>query len=208
MSVQASVVLTTARTLLNDDGATVWTDTALLPKLAQAHRELQAKLKLASVPVMKSEFTATITANSTTIASPPTDLREPIRIWEKLPSDPVSNYLLMTEQEILPNIVPVATLGYWSWKDEVITFIGATVDRFIRMQYWRTIAIPASNTDPVGFIDAELYLAPRVAALAAGSTGEEKMMASLASIAADSLNDVIQSNRGRGRVSQGAAVRP
>lgn len=207
MSVQASVVLNTARTLLNDDNAAIWTDAVLIPKLQQAHKELQNKLKFAAVPIMRAEAVLAV-ATGVLIFASPSDLVEPIRLWEKATADPITGYVLMTESDPLPNVVAASTLIYWQWKDEVITFIGATADRTVKLLYWRNLTLPTVNTDFIGFISGELYLAPRVAALAAGSVGEKDVFAAMTSLASESLNMVILSNRGRGVVTQGSVGRP
>lgn len=208
MSVQASVVLATARTLLNDDAATNWTDAALIPKLQQAHKELQIKLRRAAAPVMKNQYTEILAASVTAFVTPPTDLVAPIQLWETSSGGAVNTYALMTEADPLPNVVPTTTMIWWSWKDEIVTFIGASAIRQILMLYWRSLTLPAANTDLIGFINGELYLAPRTAALAAGSVGQAAEMAALASLADGSLSEVILSNRGRAPQTPGQSIKP
>lgn len=208
MSVQASVVLSTARTLLNDDLSTLWTDTVLFPKLAQAHRELQQKLRKMASPVMRKQTTPTeVLAAATTITSP-ADMVEPIRLWEGAHSADVSTFTLMTESDPLPNLDAAATLIYWQWYDEQINFIGSSANRDVMILYWRSLPIPAVNTDLVGMINAEVYLAPRVAALAAGSVGEAAVFQAMTALAESTLADVVLANRGRGTPASGAVGRP
>jgi hypothetical protein len=208
MSVQASVVLATARTLLNDDAATNWTDAALIPKLQQAHKELQIKLRRAAAPVMKNQYTEVLAANATVFATPPADLVAPIQLWETTSGGLANTYALMTEADPLPNVVQAATLVWWAWKEEVVTFIGSTAIRQVLMLYWRSLTLPQVNTDPIGFINGELYLAPRTAAIAAGSVGQAAEMGTLAAMADASLNEVILSNRGRAPQTPGASIKP
>jgi hypothetical protein len=208
MSVQASVVLATARTLLNDDAATNWTDAALIPKLQQAHKELQIKLRRAAAPVMKNQYTEVLAASATGFVTPPADLVAPIQLWETSSGGAVNTYALMTEADPLPNVVPTTTLIWWSWRDEFVTFIGSSAIRQVLMLYWRSLALPAANTDLIGFINGELYLAPRTAALAAGSVGQAAEMQALATLADGSLNEVILSNRGRAPQTPGQSIKP
>ena len=208
MSVQASVVLATARTLLNDDAANNWTDAALFPKLAQAHRELQIKLRRAAAPLMKAQYTETIVATNIVFATPPVNLVAPIQLWETSSAGDVSTYALMTEADPLPNVDQATTMIWWAWVNEVVTFIGSSANRKILMLYWRSLTIPQVNTDPIGFINGELYLAPRTAALAAGSVGQAAEMGALASLADGSLSEVILSNRGRAPQTPGASIKP
>lgn len=208
MSVQASVVLATARTLLNDDAATMWTDPVLIPKLQQAHRELSVKLRRAAAELMKAEYIETITAGGTTFTSQPADLVNPITLWEKLAADPVSSYVLMTEASPLPNVVAAATMIYWQFKAENVKFIGSSANRQIKMLYWRSLPEPTVNTDTIGFIGGELYLAPRVAALATGATGQGEEFATLTGMADASLQEIIVFNRGRAPQIQNPVVKP
>ena len=207
MSVQSSVVLSTARTMLNDDAATNWTDAALFPKLQQAHKELQIKLRRAAAPVMKSTYTETVAIAGTSFLTPPADLVSPIQLWETSSAGTIDTYALMTEYDPLPNVIQAATMIYWAWVEEKVTFIGSTAARKILMLYWRSLPLPAVNTDPVGFINGELYLAPRTAAIAAGSVGQANEMEALIKLADGSLTEVILSNRGRAPQTPGQSVK-
>lgn len=208
MSVQLSVVLTTARTLLNDDAATNWSDAALIPKAQQAHKELQIKLRRAAAPLMKNTYIETLGIGATVFATPPTDLVAPIQLWENAPSGANNLWQLMTESDPLPNVLQVATLIWWAWVEEVVTFIGSTASRQVKMLYWRALPLPQANTDLIGFLNGELYLAPRTAALAAGSVGQAEEMTALASLADQSLTEVILSNRGRAPQAPGQSIKP
>ena len=207
MSVQASVVLSLARTLLNDDPATTWTDNSLFPKLQQAHNELQIKLRRVAAPVMRGSYLEIIPPLVKSFATPPSDLVAPIQLWENTVGGPSSTNILMTEENILPNKDPQPLMNYWSWVKEVIVFIGATTNRQITMSYWRAIPTPVATTDSIGFINGELYLAPRLAAIAAGSVGQVEEMATWTGLADNSLAEVILSNRGRAPQLIGQSVK-
>lgn len=206
--VQSSVVLATARTLLNDDAVSLWTDAALFPKLQQAHRELQTMLRFSAAPVMKAiSNDISVLANATTLTLP-ADFQEPLRLWEKAPADPQTGYVLMTESDPLPIVAAATTLVYWMYRDEVISFIGASANRFVRLEYWRQLTIPTVNTDLIGFTNGELYLAPRTAALASASIGEQTRHDMYKALADDKINQVILSNRGRLKPQDGTVPRP
>ena len=206
-SVSAGTVLTTARTFLNDDVGSVWPDPNLFPKLAQAHREMQAKLKAAAVPVMRTQTDIAVAASTISLALP-TDLIEPIRLSEKAQGEAINLFVPMTESDPLPANSQTGILTYWQWTNEAIAFIGATTARTVRLLYWRKLPEPQVNTDPVGFINAELYLAARTAALASQSTGEDERYAMLTAVAEKALDDVIVANRGRARANQSPTKRP
>lgn len=209
MSVQAEVVLTTARTLLNDDAATLWTDTVLFPKLAQAHRELQVMLRFHGSPVMMGMLGDTEVVAAATTLTLPSDLVEPIKLWERAFGDAnQADNVLMTEASPLPFVAQGTALVYWNWYQETITFVGSSANRYVNMQYWRSIPIPTVNTALIGFINGELFLAPRIAALAAGSVGNAAVLQYCTGLANDSLNQVILSNRGRLKPADGMISRP
>lgn len=202
MSQPASVAFATARTLLNDDGVQLWTDATLIPKLAQAHRELQAQLRANACPVTRGIAVSPVPASTTSLATPPTDMVEPITLWEKLPTDPDSAYVRMTEYDPLPVSDLTTRLIWWSWSREAIVFLGSTFDRTVKVYYKRIIPIPAVGTDLIGIIDGEFYLAPRIAALAFGSTGNTQTSDWCTQMANGTLNDIITANRGRSRLAQ------
>lgn len=196
MAVLASTVFATARTLLNDDGNSLWTDTVLLPKLVEAFRELQAKLILSAAPVMRTEAAQNIAIGVTTLVIP-TDLVAPIRLWEKAVADPATSYIPMTEQDPLPNVAQGINLKYWQWYQQAINLIGSTSTRAVKIQYWRSLTEPVGSGSDLIFNRGELFLAPRTAGLAAGSVGEDDAMQKWSDIGMASLNDVIMANRGR-----------
>lgn len=209
MSVPASTVITTSRTLLNDDAATLWTDPVLLPKLTQAHRELQAMLRVSGAPVMRKSYFEALGANVTAFAAQPLDMLEPIRLYEGSHLAAQSTFTPMTEADPLPLIAPsAASLTYWQWLDEIVTFIGCTTPRDVLMYYWRIIPTPVANTDLIGMLNGELWLAPRVAALAAQTTANKDLAAQLTEMAGTAMKQVILANRGRMPPGEGTTLRP
>lgn len=196
MAVLASTIFATARTLLNDDGASVFTDTVLLPKLVEAFRELQAKLILSAAPIMRAEAAQNINIGVTTLVLP-TDLVAPIRLWERSQAAQDTAYIPMTEQDPLPNVAQQTNLVYWQWYQQAINLVGSIDTRRVKIQYWRSLTEPVDATSDLVFNRGELFLAPRTAGLAAGSVGEDDAMAKWSGIGDASLNDIILANRGR-----------
>lgn len=205
MSQLASVALITARTLLNDDGIQLWTDETLLPKLALAHRELQAMLRANACPITRAMEVSPVPANTTTLQTPPADLIEPITLWEKGTSDPDSAYVRMTEYDPLPFGQALTTrLIWWKWTQEAIEFLGCSIDRVVKVYYRRLISIPTDGNEPIGIIDGELYISPRTAALAFGSTGNTVASEWCTNMAKLTIDDILIANRGRSRMVQKA----
>jgi hypothetical protein len=198
MSVTALTVFVTARTLLNDDAATLFSDTVLFPKFTEAHRELQAMLRAADCQVMRTTFAGGVNAAATVFVSPPTDLLEPIHLWEVPQGSPLTSLADMTEQDPLDptNAAGTTALSYWQWKDEVVTFNPCAGNVTVVMLYWRQLAIPVLNTDLIGILFGELYLAGRTAALMAGSLGDEETYNVCTDIAMKSMAQIIAANKG------------
>lgn len=200
MSVSAETVFVTARTLLNDDGNTLFTDTVLFPKLTQAPRELQAYLRARDSQVMRNTFLGTVNTNATSLLANPTDILEPIKIWEKVQGTGDNTYQEMTEQDpIDPLQLPGTTaLSFWQWADEVLLFRPAASNNVtVKILYWRQITIPVLNTDLIGVLFGELYLAPRTAALQAASLGDDDSHGTWTKVAITAMDQIIAANKGR-----------
>lgn len=200
MSVSAETVFVTARTLLNDDGNNLFTDTVLFPKLTQAHRELQAYLRARDSQVMRNSFIGAVAQNATVLTVVPTDLLEPISIKEKVSGSSATTYVDMTEADPLDPSLPASTTAsqYWQWKDEILTFrapVSNGID--VSILYWRQITIPVLNTDLIGVLFGELYLAPRTAALAAASLGDDDAHGTYTQTAITAMDQIIAVNKGR-----------
>lgn len=192
----AQVAFDTARTLLNDDAGTIFTNTVLLPKLVQAFRELENALRINDASIMFKSTSATI-AIGITVYPAITDIIEPITLWEKAVAAADSTYVPMTEFDPLPITASSTTLRYWEWDGTNINFIASTVARVVKVRYWRSLTEPTSGASSLIFIGAENYLAPRTAALMAGSLGEEKVFAAMTQVAKENLDKIVNANRGR-----------
>lgn len=198
-----------ARVFLNDQNVQLWDDNLLMPMLYQAHLELQNKLRMRAAPVMKGFLGLTIPAFQFALLNPPTDMTAPIQIWEKPTGASSESFQLVTETDVLPLLAPTTNnLVYWAWMEESIMFAGAILDTDVFIIYWRRIPIPTSTSDSIGIIDGELYLAPRIAAIAAASVGEENTSSVMAAQALASLTEIMQANRGRAPQNVGTSVRP
>lgn len=200
MSVTAETVFNTARTILNDDAISLFSDTVLSPKLYQAHKELQAKLRAADSEVMKNTFVGAVAQNATVLTSVPSDLLEPIKMWEKVSGAVASSYNEMTEKTPLDPADPTGTTASqnWAWKDEVITFRAPSTNGIdVFLYYWRQITVPVVGTDLIGVIFGELYLAPRTAAIMAGSLGDTETYKVATDVANSGFNDILKANKTR-----------
>ena len=193
-----SVAIATARTLLNDDVAAVWTDASLLPKAQEAHRELQVKLWKAGSPVVRKQSDPiTVLAHATTITSP-NDLLAPTAVVEYAATvETLADATEMTESTYLPRLAEGTKLRFWSWKGETFEVLPASVDRKVVVYYRKLITVPTATSDPIGVIFGELYIGARVAAMVHGSVGNVEAFNIISQVAATNFDDVIMVNRGR-----------
>lgn len=198
MSQLASVALDAARTLLNDDGVQLWTDLVLQTKLAVAHRELQVQLRANACPITRKTVLATVLIGAITMPNPD-DMIEPVTLWEKGIGDVEADFIRMTESDPLPFTGGKDRLIHWRWTEEQFEFLGASTDREVKLLYKRSLIIPVTGTDPIGIIDGESFLGPRIAALAFGSTGNPQAADWCTNMAIQSIGDILNANRGRSR---------
>lgn len=196
-------VLTQARTLLNDDTANQFPDPVLIPKVQLAHQELQTALWDCNSPSVRGvSAPIQVLAGALVIASP-ADLLCPFALIESSaataqPWLPVTEVFFISSL-LLQGTTPGATLAYWSWIQDTISFLGSTNNRWVVINYRRAITIPVANTDSLGIPYAEQYLSYRAAALAGGSLGSADSLTALTTMAAANLGKVIAANRGQQR---------
>lgn len=212
MSVPMSQVLATARTYLNDDNATQFPDPVLIPKIQEAHRELQTELWVVGSPLVRNQNQLTggsipnslnviLSPNPTTGAYLISDFLCPTALFENaLASSQFSpGWTPMTEAFYVPiGYTPVATYQWWIWQDEILSVAPTTaVGRALILQYRRNIPIPQVATDLIGILYGEAYLAARAAAITAGTVGNLDVFTALSAIAKEQLSKVIVANRGQ-----------
>jgi hypothetical protein len=194
----ASVALQTARVLLNDAAATLWTDTTLLPYLQEAHREMQVRLSLAGLPVVKTVSTVLSvplgTVDLTVVANYPTDLIEPIDLYERKVGESESGFVEMSEVSELPTQAQSDRLNYWLWESEKIKLLGATVATEVRVRYTKGLTVPASGASSIGVAYGEIYLGARTAALAAHATDNQTLYEAQSQEALMKLDDIVGLN--------------
>jgi len=199
MSAPLSQVLTTARTYLNDDAGQVFPDPVLIPKIQEAHRELQENLWIVGSPLVKGQAILAYTSG-TTFPTTPMDFLCPTALFENATGSLVSasGWTPMTEAFYIPlGTTVAATLGWWAWQQEQIVIAGASVARAVILQYRRYITIPVLSTDLIGILFGESFLAARAAAIAAGSLGNSDLYTNMSTLAKENLVRVISANRGQ-----------
>lgn len=204
MSVPMSQVLNTARTYLNDDNSTQFPDQTLIPKIQEAHRELQEELWVVGSPLVRGQTLTVYNAGGTVLGAMPGDFLCPTALFENQAGSPVSlpGWTPMTEAFYIPlGYQQTATLNWWVWQQEVINVAGASQNRAVVVQYRRQITIPILATDLIGILFGESYLAARAAAIAAGTVGNVEVYTAMTALAKENLGKVISANRGQQKPS-------
>jgi hypothetical protein len=192
--------LSSARTYLNDDAASVWSDAALIPKAQEAHRELQTMLWGCGSPAVRgTSEPILVTSGTTDITSQlPSDLMTPFQLWEYAGTGQTfANAVPMTEKFYVPNIAQGPLLVYWAWLQETLQLVGATASRYVVINYRREIPIPQATTDSVGILFGELYISARTAAIAHGSLGNEAAYKIATDTATANFKMVVAAQRGQ-----------
>jgi hypothetical protein len=199
-----SQVLTTARTYLNDDNAIQFPDQVLIPKVQEAHRELQEELWIIGSPIVRNYVVVAYATPAIALPAMPSDFLCPTALFENAAGTGVANsgWVPMTEAFYIPlGTAQVATLGWWVWQQELITLAGANVNRSVVVQYRRLVPIPVLNTDLIGILFGESYLAARAAAICAGAVGSAEVYDKMTALSEKNLGKVIVANRGQQKPS-------
>jgi hypothetical protein len=195
MAYTAQDPLTEAKILLNDPSGHVYADDKLLPLMQKAYRELQLKMQLNGLAVMKEKSSViTVTAGTVFLgdaAGLPSDFVLPIDLQERA-SGSSEDWTPMEETDWEPDIDQTATLRFWNFREEQVKFVGATANREVLMKYQKGLTRITAVTTPIQVIGAETFLASRTAAIAAIVLGENPSRAeAINGDAGGALHDLI-----------------
>lgn len=172
MATTVDDVLAAAGGLLIDPDRIVNTDDRIIPLLNKAYRELQRKHNRNGISTAR-EATAPVDVPANTVALVdggllPSDLLTPISMYERANgSTSAEDWVLMTEQDWEPNLIPTDTLQYWAWREDEIKLVGATVIREVLIKYWKSLPAFDDANDLVLIKDSLDWLAAKTAAIAA-----------------------------------------
>lgn len=193
-----SDVLVQARTFLNDDNITQTENAVLIPKVQEAHRELQTLLWNNGSPIVRGEIIIQIPANTSELNGPG-DLINPTEIWENNANAPISdvNWSPVTESFSIPfGLAPGNRIDYWAWREEKISLLQCATNRSIYLKYRKKLTIPSDPGDEIGVIFGELYLSARSAGIFAGTLGNVEVYDKLTELAKMNFAEVLKANRG------------
>jgi hypothetical protein len=200
----ASDVITEATSVfLNDPSKKRFTDAIMLPYVKRAHKELQLLYHNNGISLLKEVSTAIAVAADATTVSTPSDLIEPVKLEERAPGE--TTYIPMDQTNWEPDQEKTSHLRYWTWREEVIVFLGATADREVRIYYLKSLSPITTTSSALGVKDGLLFMSARVAELAAKFDGLNIDLANMIGLEGGaSLKQLI--NRGT-RTNQGYGTR-
>lgn len=172
MAVTVQNIQDDARALLNDNFSDIFTDAILLPFTKKAYQEMQDELTLNGIETtVEKDYTENIAAGVNKKITNPADFIMPLEVWEKPQGSDDTQYVLMTERAWEPDIVLVEHLRFWDWADDEVRFPGSLVNVTVKVKYIKFLAALVATGSTIPVINCQVYLASRVAAIAAYSVG-------------------------------------
>lgn len=193
-------VLDSARTHLGDNQAMDWPDNDILPKLQEAHRELQLKLHRNGIPLLQAVTPVmTVPANTTMLdglTGYPLNIAEPIWIFERQPGANNNAWVGMQPRSFIPQEeAGNQRLAYWCFQEQHTLVRPCTSTVEVQMRYRKFIPVPVKNTDDIGIILGETYLSFRTAALCLEQMENQQSLAVIRNTEAMShLDDIVAAN--------------
>lgn len=227
----AEYVLNLARSIINDASLSIAGNVLAdsqpytFPLLNAAYRDLQDALYdsnsprftrttqlLLVTPVMPLDPAVTIYINfsnfwngSQSFNSPvlPSDLMEPLRLWER--QSYTTNYFspMFPVNDGLPSISQTPALRYWDWQNDQLIMSGATQTNDLQLKYACYLQDLVDGTSQVQILRGAVALAHFMAAEFAGSRGSPlaDTLFAKANMKVEQMTnrDVKRSNRGNHR---------
>jgi len=156
-------IITDVGAKLNDPSLSVYTSIVQLPFVGMANRELQILLELNGIPLLKDRSAAiAVAAGILELTNYPSDFIEPISLGERTAGS-TDQFVDMAEVEWAPDENQTEWLRYWVFQDGVIRFLGALVDREVKLKYRRTLNPLTVEGSNVEIADAQPWLVARTA---------------------------------------------
>lgn len=209
MTLFASDCMDEAASLLNDTAKAMFTYTAQLPYLKKANEDLELIMIANGASVQRQRSTNLLVVASTNniVLSQIPDMFVPINVWERA-SGSTDLYVMLDFQSWEPNMNPIASLQYWTFRNNTIIFPPVQTNREVRVDYWRQL-LPVTQSNSIEeILMSKTYLSARTAELCARYIGENESRANAlrdneVSLAQDNLETIYvknnQSSRGRRR---------
>jgi hypothetical protein len=194
----ASDAITIARTYLNDDSGLNYSTAFLLPKVAEAHRNMQARLWVVGSPLVRVEVGLNIPVGNVNITPfMPNDMLVPYSMME---FDSVKGWIPVTEVFFFDHSIPSNNnFQFWTWSQEILSVYFTTNPNPINIlvRYRRLIPVPTATTSSLGVLSSERYIGLMVAGMAAGSLANLTGLDKANELADEFWNNLITANRGK-----------
>lgn len=181
-----------ARVLLNDADIQLYTDAILLPYIKKAYDEITKQLILREVEPIRE-----LSANIPILSSTPSpvinniqipDLFVPIALKE---SANQNDWTPMFMRDWEPDSEKSDLLRFWAWRGDEIKLLGATVNTYVQVRYYRNLSTLTDANSPIDLAGAKTYLAARAAAIAAASIGGRPDLAVALADDANGAQDIL-----------------
>lgn len=184
-----------SRLYLNDIAKSLYTDAVLLPSFRIAYQEMEDEFELNGVPRLAVVDTdQTITAVSGLEYTLPSDFLFPITLFEKGVGEDNDHFVQMNEVRWLPNRTQDTILVDWQWANNKINFVGASINRVVRLRYKKTLGTISLGSDSIQVPNSWNFLAARTAELAARFLGKDRERADYAKIQGDKYFETMLSS--------------
>jgi len=195
MAILAATILQGAKPLLNDPQGIMYPDTALLPLLSKAYRELQTRLSRSGMGVTK-EVAERVPVNVGVVAlgdgsGLPLGLLYPIEIREGARGAPQTEFRYLEERNWEPTYKPTSELQCWAWREEEIKLSPALTDRDLYIKFMKGLTPIVDVNSNIQILNSELFLEARTAAIAAALLGENYSRAQNLNADAEMWYDVL-----------------
>lgn len=184
LSISVKEVLDRSRFFLNDVNATFFTDDNIFAAFKVAYDDLKEELYDNNVQItneLSQEYT--ITTDMRDIGGPtgpplPINLVVPVNLWERQAGTD-DDFTLMSQRRYLPKTnVLTAYLQYWSYRKQIIQFLGANQNREVKVDYvGDTLTFVTSVNSQLNLFNCKSFLAYRTGALTAEYMGENSTRA-------------------------------
>lgn len=195
MAILASTILQGTKPLLNDPQGIMYPDTALIPLLSKAYRELQTRLSRSGLGITK-EVAERVPVNAGVLSlgdgsGLPLGLLYPIEIKEGPRGGLIRDFHQITERTWESTSEAQAEISTWAWREEEIKLSPATTDRDLYIKFMKGLTPIVDGNSNITILNSELFLEARTAAIAAALLGENYSRAQNLNADAEMWYDVL-----------------
>lgn len=172
MTVLLSTILPKSAALCNDPSQTVYTNDKLLPFAKMVNADFLLNLASNGMPLIEEEVaSAVVSAGAVVYPSQPADLIIPIELSERAYGS-TGLYVPMVKRAWDPEEAKSTILRYWSWREGIIKFLGATTNRQVKLRYQKTVNAIESVSSAIPADQAEQFFVFKIAEYASRFLGE------------------------------------